>query len=50
MDAFLKEKGIQHEMTTPDTPQHNGVAERTNRTLLDRVRSMLSDQISPKFF
>ena len=26
----------------PRTPQHNGVSERHNRTLLDMVRSMMS--------
>ena len=34
---FLEEKGIKHEITTANTPQHNGVAERMNRTLLDKV-------------
>ena len=29
-------------MTPPGTPQHNGVSERRNRTLLDMVRSMMS--------
>src|ERR1700691_1587152 len=47
---FLKEKGVKHEMTTPDTPQHNGVAERMNRTLLDRVRSMLFDADLPESY
>jgi hypothetical protein len=34
---WLDDKGIKRELTTPDTPQHNGVAERMNRTLLDEV-------------
>src|SRR6266702_2987837 len=50
VQAYLKEKGIQHEMTTPDTPQHNGVAERMNRTLLDKVWSMLRDASLPKSY
>ena len=33
----------------PDTPQHNGVAERRNRTLLDMVRCMLSNSSLPEF-
>jgi hypothetical protein len=37
VQEFLKSKGVQHEITTPDTPQHNGVAERMNCTLLDKV-------------
>jgi hypothetical protein len=30
------------EKTTPYTPQHNGVVERMNRTLMEKARSMLS--------
>jgi len=41
VQSFLKEKGIKHKLTTADTPQHNGVAERMNRTLVKRVRTML---------
>ena len=43
LQQFLKNKGTKHEITTPDAPQHNSVAERMNRTLLDRVRAMLVD-------
>ena len=31
-----------HKLTPPGTPQHNGVSEHRNRTLLDMVRSMMS--------
>ena len=31
----------------PGTPQQNGVAERRNRTLMDIVRSMLSNSTLP---
>ncbi|RYE18823.1 MAG: hypothetical protein EOP45_13560 [Sphingobacteriaceae bacterium] len=34
--------------TMPGTPQQNGVAERRNRTLMDMVRSMLSNSSLPK--
>jgi transposase InsO family protein len=44
---WLNTKGIKRELTTPDTPQQNGVAERMNRTLLDKVRSMLTDAELP---
>jgi len=37
LQQYLKSKGIRYEITTPDTPQHNGVAERMNQTLLDKV-------------
>jgi len=38
---FFKERGIQVQTTAPYTPQQNGRAERLNRTLLEKVRSML---------
>ena len=38
---YLKENGILSQWTPPRTPQHNGVSERRNRTLLDMVRSMM---------
>jgi hypothetical protein len=47
---YLEEKGIKHEMTTPGTPQHNGVAERMNRTLLDKVRAMLINTDLPQSY
>jgi transposase InsO family protein len=47
---YLEDKGIKHELTTPDTPQHNGVAERMNRTLLDKVRAMLADADLPESY
>ena len=48
IQQYLNEKGIKHEITTPDTPQHNGVAERMNRTLLDKVWAMLTDVDLPE--
>ena len=47
---YLKEEGVHHELTIPKTPQQNGVAERLNRTLVETVRSMLSDFKLPKRF
>jgi len=37
----LKKKGITLQMTIPYTSQQNGVAERMNRTLVDRARTMM---------
>ena len=48
--AYLKEQGVRHEFTVPKTPQQNGIAERMNRTLVETVRSMLSDANLPKRF
>nr|GEX21784.1 hypothetical protein [Tanacetum cinerariifolium] len=46
----LKEHGIITHRTPPYTPQHNGVLERRNRTLLDMVHSMMSQIALPKSF
>jgi predicted methyltransferase len=39
--AYLKEKGTIQEVTPPYTAQWNGIAERMNRTLMDKARCML---------
>ncbi|CAH9062481.1 unnamed protein product [Cuscuta epithymum] len=49
-DAYCREYGIRHEKSVPRTPQHNGVAERMNRTIMERVRSMLNMAKLPKSF
>ncbi|GJR68618.1 putative RNA-directed DNA polymerase [Tanacetum coccineum] len=41
-DAYCREHGIQHQKTPPKTPQLNGLAEQMNRTLVKRVRCLLS--------
>ncbi|GJY72376.1 retrotransposon protein, putative, ty1-copia subclass [Tanacetum coccineum] len=46
----LKDHGIIAHRTPPYTPQHNSVLERRNRTLLDMVRSMMSQTTLPKSF
>ncbi|XP_076883237.1 uncharacterized protein LOC143531940 [Bidens hawaiensis] len=40
-NQFSDMEGIRRHLTTPYTPQQNGVVERWNRTLLDMTRSML---------
>lgn len=49
-DVYCKQHGIRHEKTPPKTPQLNGLAERMNRTLIERVRCMLSEAKLPKHF
>ena len=44
---LLEKRGICAQYTMPGTPQQNGVAERRNRTLMDMVRSMLSNSSLP---
>ncbi|GJU60714.1 gag-pol polyprotein [Tanacetum coccineum] len=41
-DIFSRQEGIKRQFTTAYTPQQNGVAERMNRTLLDRARAILA--------
>ncbi|GKV17327.1 hypothetical protein SLEP1_g27844 [Rubroshorea leprosula] len=41
---------MRHEKTVPGTPQHNGVAERMNRTIVEKVRCMLKMATLPKPF
>ena len=38
---YCKENGIRREYTIPDTPEQNGVAERTWRSLYEMTRAML---------
>lgn len=45
---LCRENGIKRKFTVPGNPQQNGVVKRMNRTLLDRVRSMLISSSLPK--
>ncbi|KAL3830794.1 hypothetical protein ACJIZ3_019596 [Penstemon smallii] len=47
---FCYEHGIRMERTVPGTPQQNGVAERMNRTLTERARTMRMQSGLPKMF
>jgi transposase InsO family protein len=47
---FCAANGIRMEKTIPGTPQQNGVAERMNRTLNERARSMRLHAGLPKTF
>ncbi|GJT52781.1 retrovirus-related pol polyprotein from transposon TNT 1-94 [Tanacetum coccineum] len=47
---YLKACGIVQQLTSPYTPQRNGVFERRNRTLLDMVRSMMNLKTLPLSF
>jgi transposase InsO family protein len=46
---FLQECGVDAQYTMPGEPQQNGVVERRNRTLMDMVRSMMSNTFLPTF-
>ena len=40
---YLKAQGILHQKTAPYTPEQNGVAERANRTIVEKARCMLQE-------
>ena len=40
-EEFMKTAGIPHQTTVPRTPEQNGVAERWNRTMLEKARCMM---------
>ena len=46
---FLKERGIRHQTSAPYTPEQNGDAERQNRSIFDRVRTILIESGLPLF-
>lgn len=52
-DRFTKlfdAAGIEHQFTVPYTPQQNGVAERYNRTIVERAKCLLHDANLPKSY
>lgn len=50
VDEDGKQQGIRHQKTPPKTPQLNGLAERMNRTLVERVRCLLLEASMPRCF
>ena len=49
-EEYCRSKGIRIEFTVPKTPELNGLAERMNRTIMERVWSMLAHAKLPKTF
>lgn len=47
---FCKTHGITRQLTASFTPQQNGATERKNQTILNAIRSMLSERQVPKVF
>src|SRR5438034_7486311 len=43
MESHLKGSGIIHEATAPYSPDQNGVAERANRTIMERVKAIIAE-------
>ena len=49
-EKYCRDAGIARHKTTTGTPQQNELAERFNRTLLERTRCMLISARLPKVF
>jgi transposase InsO family protein len=47
---FCEKEGVLQQLTTPYTPEQNGVAERKNRTVVELARSMLKSKGMPNIF
>lgn len=47
---FCKRSGIQHQKTNVYTPQQNGLAERMNRTIIEKAKCLLFDADLPKYY
>jgi len=48
--TYLREHGIRQQITPPYTPEHNGIAEQANRTIMDMVRYMILESALGKEF
>jgi transposase InsO family protein len=46
---FIRREGIVHQRSAAYTPEQNGVAERYNRTLIERIRALLNEFNLPTF-
>nr|GEZ98098.1 putative ribonuclease H-like domain-containing protein [Tanacetum cinerariifolium] len=47
LNQFCGMKGIKREFSVARTPQHNGITERKNMTLIKATRTMLADSLLP---
>lgn len=48
--SYLKEKGVTHNVSPSYTPQHNGVAERSNRSIINKARCLMAQSKLPPSF
>ena len=49
-EMYCKTQDIELDYTVPKTPELNGLAKRMNRTIMERIRSMLSHAKLPKSY
>ncbi|GJR16142.1 retrovirus-related pol polyprotein from transposon TNT 1-94 [Tanacetum coccineum] len=50
LEDFCDEKGISQDLSSPCTPEQNGIAKRRNRTLVEAARTILHSAKLPKQF
>lgn len=48
LKSWLDLKGIVHDTSCPQTPEQNGMSERSNRTIIEGARTLLSDANLPE--
>jgi len=46
-EGYLRDKGIEHQTTIPYSSQQNGIAERANRTIVERTIALLHSESLP---
>ncbi|WVZ76427.1 hypothetical protein U9M48_024404 [Paspalum notatum var. saurae] len=49
-ENFCRDLGLEHQFSSPYTPQQNGVVERKNRKLVEMARMMLDEHRTPRCF
>ena len=47
-DTFCSDQGLEHQYSSPYSPQQNGVPKRKNRTLVEMARTMLDEHRTPR--
>jgi transposase InsO family protein len=48
--TFCAYLGLEHQFSSPYVPRQNGIVERKNRTLVEKVRMMLDEHRTPRRF
>jgi transposase InsO family protein len=46
--TFCASLGLEHQFSSPDVPQQNGIVERKNQTLVEMARMMLDEHRTPR--
>jgi len=50
LGTYLETKGVEHDTSAPYCKGQNGLAERTNRTLKEKINTILADANLPQSF